>query len=415
MRLAVPTNWDTSLIGQLADIESVDSVYGGIPFLTGSGGRPTSSLTAVNPEQVEEYIRLLHTRGISFSYTLNATCLGNMEWDIDFNKKLFNHLQWLTSIGVDTVIVAIPHLVELIKSYFPGFRIKVSTLARVSTVPRAKLYEKMGADALAIDFHINRDFKTLRAIRDAVNCDLEILLNNSCLYDCPWHIYHANSNSHSNESNNPGNALNVDSHIIRCGIEKYSDLSQIIKSRWIRPEDIAQYEEMGYEFFKISGRTMSTPWIINTLKSYSARKHDGNLLEIIEIATDAKAENLNPSSVLAQLAKIGPELATDKDAVITKLKNGNTGLYEKLIDMESFRTLLKTPRPQIVVNNALLEGFIEFFKSKDCRWECAYCHYCEDKTREVITADMDEITEYIFAITNFMQDFGRVMGYETLS
>jgi len=415
MRLAVPTNWDISLIEPLSKTDNVESVYGGMPFFPGSGGRPTSSLVTVTPEHVGEYVRLLNSKGLKFSYALNASCLGNMEWEIDFNKRLFEHLHWLSSIGVDTVIVAIPHVLELIKSYFPKLKVKVSSLARVATVPRAKLYEKMGADAITLEFDINRDFRALRAIRNAVTCDLEILLNNSCLYECPWQMHHANSNSHSNQSDNPGNAFNVDSHIIRCGIEKYSDLSQIIKSRWIRPEDLTIYEDMGYDSFKISGRTMSTPWISNTINAYSSRNHAGNLLEIIEVATDVRTENLNPLSAIAQLAKLGPELADDKDAIMTRLKTGNTGLYRTLLDMDSFRLLLKTTRPQILVDNNLLDGFIEFFKTKDCRWECAYCDYCESKAKEVITADEDEIAEYIFAITNFFQEFGCVMGYEAYS
>jgi len=412
MRLAVPTNWDMSLIEPLSKIDTVESVYGGMPFFLGSGGRPTSSLVTVSPEYVEEYVRLLHSKGLKFSYALNASCLGNMEWEIEFNRKLFDHFHWLSSIGVDTVIVTIPHILELIKNYFPNFKVKVSSVARVTTVPRAKLFEKMGADAITFEFDINRDFKALRAIRDAVDCDLEILLNNCCLYECPWQMHHANSTSHSNQSDNPGNAFYVDSHIIRCGIEKYSDLSQIIKSRWIRPEDLIIYENMGYDSFKISGRTMSTSWILRTINAYSSRNHDGNLLEILEGATDVRTENLNPLSAIAQLARLGPELDDNKEGIIERLRSGNTGIYQRLLDLDSFRLLLKTNRPSIWVDNKLLDGFIEFFKTKDCHWECAYCDYCERKVKEVITANEGEIAEYIFAVTNFFQEFGQVMGYE---
>lgn len=412
MRLAAPTNWDMSLIEPLSKIAAVESVYGSVPFFLGSGGRPTSSLVSVTPEHVEEYIRLLHSKGLKFSYALNAACLGNREWEFEFNKKLFEHFDWLRAIGVDTVIVTIPHLMELIKNYFPELKVKVSSVARVTTVPKAKLFEKMGADAITFEFDINRDFKTLRAIRKSVNCDLEILLNNCCLYECPWQMHHANCTSHSHQSNSPGNEFYVDSHIIRCGIEKYADLSQLIKARWIRPEDLATYEEIGYDSFKISGRTMSNSWILNTVNAYASRNQDGNLLEILEGATDVRTENLNPRSAIAQLARLGPELDDNKEAVITRIMSEGSEIYQKLLDLESFKLLLKTNRPNIWIDNKLLDGFLEFFKTKDCHWECAYCDYCDRKAKEVITADEDEIAEYIFAVTNFFQEYGNVMGYE---
>jgi len=50
----------------------------------------------------------------------------------------------------------------------------------------------MGVEEIIIDEHINREFKTLEAIRKAVRCNLELIVNNICLWQCPYNYEHVN-------------------------------------------------------------------------------------------------------------------------------------------------------------------------------------------------------------------------------
>jgi len=52
-------------------------------------------------------------------------------------------------------------------------------------------WEELGADAITLEsFSINRNFRRLAAIRQAVRCDLQLIANHVCLLNCPLQTYH---------------------------------------------------------------------------------------------------------------------------------------------------------------------------------------------------------------------------------
>jgi len=381
----------------------VEEIFGAMPMTVVGGGKPGSSIPRVTPEQVEEYIRLAHSKGLKFDYLLNASCMGNMEWDENTHRELLSQLDWLNAIGVDTVTVAIPYLVELVKKRFPHLRVRVSTIAHVNSVARAKFFESMGADSITVDFNINRDFKLLRAVRDTVRCDLNLLVNDACLYECPFRFYHFNSISHSTHPYDPLKGFYVEYHLVRCSVERYSDLSQFIKSRWIRPEDLSIYEEMGLSSFKVSGRPMSSEWIVNTAKAYSTQRYNGNLCDILQI-TDLTTKYANPLSLLSRVVEMGSKLARHKDLIRTFQTSADLPPHLKLLEHESFRSLLQAQPPKIYVDNQALDGFLTFFSKQECSSGCAHCGYCQKKAEEVVKVDRREVDEYISILRNFLYD-----------
>jgi len=54
------------------------------------------------------------------------------------------------------------------------------------------------------------------------------------------------------------------------------DPSQLIRSAWIRPEDIRHYEEIGIHEFKLSGRTKTVAWILKCMRAYAKRSFKSN-------------------------------------------------------------------------------------------------------------------------------------------
>ena len=269
MQLLIPTNWDWNLIAPLSEIRADIEIYGVLPTsMLGSGGAGPD-ISQVTAEQAEEYIKLAHSAGLTFNYLLNAPSMGNMEWEEDTHDELLKHLEWLSNAGVDHVTVAIPYLTELIKSQFPHLKVEVSTIAHVNSVARAKLFESLGADSIILHSNVNRDFRLLQAIRNAVKCELGVLTNSLCLYQCPYEYYHNNTLGHASQNHNSLNGFYMDYCVTHCTVERFRDTSQFIKSRWIRPEDIPIYEEIGIDFFKIAGRAMPSEWIINATLAYS--------------------------------------------------------------------------------------------------------------------------------------------------
>jgi collagenase-like PrtC family protease len=366
MQLLVPTNWDPELIVPLSKLEADVQLYGVLPTsMIGSGGTGPDSVRMV-ADQVEEYIEQAHSAGLKFDYLLNAPSMSNMEWDENTHRELLIHLDWITSVGADSVTVTIPYLVELIKHQFPRLNVRVSTIAHVNSVARAKFFESLGADSITLDINVNRSFGALKAIRSTVSCELTVLMNNLCLYQCPYEYYHHDGLGHASQNYNPLRGSYVDYCVLRCTLDRLRDVSQIIKCRWARPEDIHIYEEMGIDMFKISGRAMPSERILGAATAYSSRRHQGNLYDILNVIT--------------------PRTGFVNSALTGEPSNG-TG----------------SP-PRFYIDNQALEGFMDFFGKQNCASGCSHCDYCQRIAERAVRFDRDEVDQYIAALNDSLDN-----------
>ena len=59
-----------------------------------------------------------------------------------------------------------------------------------------------------------------------------------------------------------------------CMSSRNGNQEQWLRSRWIRPEDLKIYNTIGINYFKVSGRTGGTPYIIKVLESYMNEKYE---------------------------------------------------------------------------------------------------------------------------------------------
>ncbi len=366
MRLLAPTNWDTELLPPLSQIKADIQIFGVLPTSMMGSGMSGPDIPQMTTKLAEDYIKLAHYSGLTFNYLLNAPCMNNMEWHEDTHRELLQHLEWLSDAEVDSVTVAIPYLLELIKSQLPRLKVEVSTIAHVNSVARAKFFEALGADSIILDSNVNRDFKLLRAIRDAVRCELGVLTNSTCLYQCPYEYYHNSTMGHATQNHNPLNGFYMDYCVLHCASSRLSDTSQLIKARWIRPEDLHLYEEIGIDFFKIGGRAMPTEWIINATAAYSSRRYLGNLYDIL-VALTPKVTWADPALPSTQMPTPGRP-------------------------------------PRIYIDNQRLEGFIDFFKKQDCLSGCSSCDYCQRIADKVVQLDPDEARDYVSMLSGLLQD-----------
>src|SRR4030066_193400 len=266
MKLRVGANWDIAFLDAVKGT-SVDALFGKLPFDIVGGARPGFVLPQIERKDVETYIKACHDRGLEFSYLLNAPCLGNLQYSKKGYGQIIELLEWIDQAGADSVTVGIPYLVDLVRKRFPRFKVKVSTIARVNTVRKALQYEDMGVEEIIIDEHINREFKTLEAIRKAVKCNLELIVNNICLWQCPYNFEHVNHDGHASREGEEDRYCYLQYPGYLCLYRKLMDPVELLKSPWIRPEDIYHYEALGYDHFKITERFKRTPLLLENFKT----------------------------------------------------------------------------------------------------------------------------------------------------
>lgn len=65
-----------------------------------------------------------------------------------------------------------------------------------------------------------------------------------------------------------------------CMASRDMNPSNWLKLRFIRPEDIKFYNDIGITNFKITGRTGSSEYIIRTLSAYLNESFEGNLINL---------------------------------------------------------------------------------------------------------------------------------------
>ena len=281
MQLSVATNFDDELIRRAKDYP-VTEVFGKLPRDFVGGGRPSYMLSRLSSRRFQEHVRLARTLGIDFNYLLNAACLDNLEFTRRGQRAINLILGWLGESGVASITVSVPYLLELIKHRFPQFKVKVGVFTRVATVQQAKFWEALGADCITLDpLTVNRDFKTLVAIRASVACDLQLIANSDCLLFCPLAGYHMVGLSHASQRRH-GAALPLDYCFLACTAAKLDDPVHYVRSNWIRPEDVARYEAIGYARLKILERGAPTKVMVQRVGAYATRHYDGNLLDLID-------------------------------------------------------------------------------------------------------------------------------------
>jgi len=367
MKLRVGTNWDFGLLDALQGT-SVDALFGKLPFDVIGGARPGFVLPQVNRDYVKRYIEACHKKGMEFSYLLNAPCLGNLQYSRKGYGQIIDLLEWVDEAGADSVVVGVPYLIDLIRKRFPRLKVKASTTARVNTVRKALQYEDMGVEEIIIDEHINREFKTLEAIRKAVKCNLELLVNNICLWQCPYNYEHVNHDGHASRAGEEEAHCYLQYPGYLCLHRKLTEPVELLKSPWIRPEDLPHYEALGYDRFKITERFKRTPLLLEHVKAYENRRYDGNLLDLFTLPRKGAFTPLHLEYF------IKPEHVN-----IMKVSE-----LEKVFDLEV--------RQLIQMDNRKLDGFIEHFKKMDCnQTSCSQCLYCEKVFEEVAVIDREGI------------------------
>jgi collagenase-like PrtC family protease len=379
MKLRVGTNWDFDLLDMLQGT-SVDALFGKLPFDVVGGARPGFVLPQVDRSYIEKYIRACHEKGIEFSYLLNAPCLGNLQYSRKGYGQIIDLLEWVDHSGADSVVVGVPYLIDLIRKRFPRLKIKASTTARVNTVRKALQYEEMGVEEIIIDEHINREFKTLENIRKTVKCNLEILVNNICLWQCPYNYEHVNHDGHASREGEEEAHCYLQYPGYLCLYRKLTEPVELLKSPWIRPEDISHYEALGYDRFKITERFKRTPLLVEHVKAYENRRYDGNLLDLFTLPRKGAFTPLHLEYF------IQPEHVN-----IMKISE-----LEKVFDLEV--------RQLIQMDNRKLDGFIEQFKKMDCnQTSCSRCLYCEKVFEKAAVVDREGVEKASKKVKDFSE------------
>ncbi len=390
MRYSVAANWDLGLLERLKGT-SVESLYGQMWNDPLGGGRMAMFIPKVGKKEVTSFISEARKKGVSFNYLINATCFDNLEFTKKGYEKIMKHLEWISSTGTDMVTVTLPFLLEMVRKEFPHLRVCVSSFARVQNVSLAKFWEEMGADKIILPEAIGRNFEILHLIRESVDCELELIANHCCLFQCPLDLHHRNMVSHGSQEDHPCGGFAPDYCKLACQRLKLLHPAELIKARWIRPEDVSDYEGIGIDCLKLVERFRGTESLIQIVNAYEKKSYPGNLVKLLT------------------LPQQGAFLTPDLEVI------QRTDLIEPE-KMEEVMAVLREPFPEkVTIDNSKLNGFLDYFKKIDCfHMDCDRCGYCERIASQAISIDEKWRQEMISRFDRSMEIVvkGEIAGFK---
>ena len=387
MKLFIATNWDNDLISRI-NTESVEEVYGKLASDFVGGSRHSYRLPHITKRQARTHIQQIHKRGMKFNYVLNAPCLDNKELTIPGQRELHRLLDWLVDIKVDSVTVTLPYLMQLIKRQYPQFKVYVSTVAGVDTIRRAKYWENIGADAITLDvIEVNRNFQMLKRIRDKVKCELQVIANVPCVYECGAAKVHYTCISHASQLTHPSRGFIVDYYLLRCLRNKIADPTLMIQTVWIRPEDVHYYEEIGIDRIKFGGRGWLTDALLRVVDAYTNQYYEGNLMDLM-------------------YPRAGKTIFTKSK--ISRIYRGLKYFFRpfsaNIFKLRKIEGLSSGGLP-FYIDNRALDGFLEHFLKEDCSLKsCKDCGYCKEVAARAVKVDVECQRKLLSRYDKFLEE-----------
>ena len=386
MKLSVPFNMDQELLEGLKAFSNIDNIYASEDSSVIGNARPTCLLPKADIKYISFINKMAEKNGFTFNYIINAPCFENMEYNRDFIKSAYKHIKDLAALGIKSMTLSNPYLIDFIKKNIPEIKIKVSVISGINDVSKAKIYENSGADTLVLDLNINRDFRILSEIRKQVKCDLELLVNEPCMYRCPYKVFHYNLMGHASQTNSRSKGFFFDYYYACCSSLKYIKPVEFIKSRWIRPEDTDRYSDLGITRFKIAGRMLPSDVILKMVSAYSQKSYEGNLLDIISfMETTRKVKLSKRRNIFGYISKLN----------LPQLKYFLKWQFLALKINEHF-----------FIDNKKLDNFIDHFIADRCKNNCNDCSYCQKwLKRAVIKHDEVFIKRYLDCVEKVKDSF----------
>jgi len=381
MKLSVACNFDDALLEGLKPYP-VYEIFGKLTSDAFGGGRPSFYLPEINKAGITRFVKKTHEQGIGFNYLLNASAMGNIEYTKKGQRDLEEMLDWLDSIGVDSVTTASIFFLRLIKRRHPRLKIRISSHRFSDTPRKIRFWVDNGADYIVVsEVGIHREFEVLRSLKEAAgNVELQLIVNNWCRQDCAIAGFHAVGLSAASQKGNNGFPLDYCSLV--CNDLRLREPVNYIRANWIRPEDLKIYEDMGFHNFKIVERNTPTKVLLERVHAYANRSYNGNLLNLVQnyaYPEEKMGEKAKDAYSYRRLLKY-----------FVKPKTVNLLKFFKVMDFGKTSSVLyplRGPNP-VQVNNRDLDGFIERFKTQGCQHtDCESCRYCNEWAERVVKID----------------------------
>lgn len=252
----------------------IASFYGVFPPCLWNGGRTQGGMTDKN--FIKGVIKTFNDRGIPLRYTFTNMVLEKKHLADDRCNMILN----LSNNGLNEAIVASPVLENYLRRNYPKFKLTSSTCKRLNTEEALLAELEKDYHIVVLDYDFNNRFDVLEKLPR--KGDIELLVNACCEPECPRRIEHykaigAQQIAYCDHIRKyPNLPFDIEKHdpqnFRACPFSQRGIFDIRGLKTHISPDDIwEKYIPMGFEQFKIEGRTASQLNVIETYMYYMAK------------------------------------------------------------------------------------------------------------------------------------------------
>lgn len=251
----------------------IASCYGCFAPALWNGGRTVGG--SANGNQIKATIEEFNSRGVPIRYTFTNPTLT----EADLKDSFCNRLCRLAQNGFNEIIVNAPFLETYIREKYPKYPLVSSTVKQIEDYDQLMKEFEKDYKLVVLDYNWNNDFEKLEKIPRELRSRCEILINPYCTPHCKRRKEHYQvlgrcqrncakmfgEPDFLKRSKYTEDPLK-EAHDFNCPNTNYN-LYQVMHYRtFISREDIyGRYLDMGFNNFKIEGRVLSAP---NVVESY---------------------------------------------------------------------------------------------------------------------------------------------------
>lgn len=262
--------------------EHVEEVF--FPWVMAPSGRKALGAGDWGAQiELENDLRRIRRLGIRLDLLFNSNCYGERAISNSLEQETVSLLEYLDSLGLlpEIITTASPFLAMTVRKHSPSIEIRASVNMRMDSTS-AMSYVSDLFDSFYIRRDIQRDMRAVQEVKswcDANSKKLLMLANSGCLPYCPAQTFHDNIMAHDAGISSMKNVADWNPHLCARLYKNDKRFVEILKSSWIRPEDLKEYEGI-FQTVKLATRQHSHPRVV--IGAYAAQSFDGNLLELLE-------------------------------------------------------------------------------------------------------------------------------------
>jgi hypothetical protein len=211
----------------------------------------------------------------------------------------------------------------------------------------------------------------LAKIREAVKADLVLIANHFCQPNCPYQIQHQNGHAHASGLNP---TFYIDYPLMQCQKNRLTHKELFISAGWIRPEDTARYEAIGYTTFKLLERNIPSDALVERARAYHDRRWEGNLADLLlSWGFQKRPPKFSPVHMLKAFRAWKMPLGLAGDA-LAFMKGQGMILYTQQTN------------PIVIDSAAIGANFLDRFQKGHCNQrQCDDCGYCSAIADKAVT------------------------------